>query len=331
MKIQELIQALEKTRPGIASKDIIEAMSYYFFSGTDVITYNDKISIQYPLTTEFSLFVKATDLYKFVSKVKADEISMIEKDNKLVISSKKARATLATVDDTEVRQRIDSVSKSLKSTSWLELPDNFCDNISLCQYTASKTESEGTLTCVFINGNDVVSSDNNRVSHAVNSVSMETILVKASEVKHLMAIKPVKYAVTESWLHFGSKEGCIFSMRNIKGDYPDYLQFFNFDGTEINLPKEVLEGVDLTSILADSKDPIIDFKITKGFCMLSVQSDSGQIAHRSKIEYNGEDISFTINPDFLKEMVKHSYSIVIGDGKARLKTENFSMLTLLFG
>ena len=321
---------LEKLKPGILTKEVVEGLSYFYFSGSEIVTYNDKISIQHPLKTDFQLFVKAQDLYKLISKLTVEEIALFEKDSKLHVQCKTLKANLSTIEDSEIKTRIDNVSDSLKKAKWKTLPDNFSDSISLCMFTASKQESEGTLTCVYVKGKDCISSDNTRVSHAILNSDVDNLFLKASEIKNLIAITPSKYAVTNSWIHFKNKDKCIFSIRNIVGDYPDYLQFFDFEGTEVKLPKEIIEGIDITSILSDPSDPSVKFKITKGFCTLSVNSEAGTITHRSKIDYKDKDINFTINPNFLKEMMSHSSSIIIGKDKAKLQTDNFSLLALFF-
>lgn len=319
-------------RPGVDTKDIVESMTYYFFSGTDIITYNNKISIQHPFKSEFKLFVKAKDLFGLLSKTTMEEVSLKEKDGKLNVSSKKFKANLATIIDEEVVARIKAVEKSLKKIKWETLPENFCTNLSLCSYTASKQESDGTLTCVYINKTDCSSSDNNRVSHAILSSEMDTMLVKASEIKNLMAIAPLEYSVTKSWLHFRNKENCIFSIRRISGDFPEFLQFFEFKGIKLDLPKDILEGVDIASIFMDSDDSAINFNIKDNICIISIKSDNGKIQHRSKIKYKGKEIAFSINPDFLREMMQYSSTITLGKDKIKLQTENgYSLLTALFG
>lgn len=317
---------------GITTKDTIESMSYIMFSGTNIITYNDKISIQFPYKTDFHLFVKAMDIYKFMSKLKDEFVILEKKEDKLNISCKSIRARLSTIFDEDAEERIAKVSKSLKKAIWKDLPDNFTTKASLCSFTASKNESDHTLTCIYINGKDIISSDNNRVAHAKLSEKMDEMFIKASEIKNLTSINPIEYAITKSWLHFRGLEGCVFSIRRVDGTFPDYLQFFNFTGTTINLPKEILTGIDITSILMENIDSAITFKISNGFCHISVQSDSGAAKYRSKIDYNGKEIKFTANPDFLKEMMNHSSSIIFSKDKAKLNTDDgdFSLLMSLF-
>jgi len=330
MKRTELLSALEKIKPGIASRGIVESMTYYFFSGKEVVTYNDKISIQYPLETSFSLFVKASDLLKIVSKSTSDTISLVEKGNKLNIKSAKLKASLATIKDEEITSRIANVNKSIEEVKWKKLPDNFSECISLCFFAASKVESDQTLTCLHIDKKDCCASDNMRIAYAVFNSPMDNMLLKASEVGNLISINPTSYAISKAWLHFKNEDGCIFSIRQVNGFFPEVLELFKFEGTKIKLPQSITEGIDMASIFADDIQPSIDVKISNNICIISVKSDGGSLAYRSKIKYSGDDVTFVVNPQFLMEMMKHSTSITVCEDKAKLETENFSLITALY-
>ncbi|MDP8268191.1 MAG: hypothetical protein P9L97_05630 [Candidatus Tenebribacter davisii] len=331
MKTKELLSVLNKVKPGIAAKNIIESMTYFYFSGTNIITYNDKISIQHQLQTDFALFVKAQDLYNLVSKITTKDIDLVEKDGKLNISCKTMKAKLSTINDSEIKIRIDEISTLIEKAKWKPLSENFSESVKVCVYTASKQDSDGTLTCIYVNGKNCISSDNARISHSILKSDMDEMFIKASEVQSLINTNPTEYAISNSWLHFKNEEGCIFSIRKVSGEYPDFLQFFEFEGEKVELSKGVLEGIDLTSVLVDDSDPAIKFKISNNSTLLSIKSDGGTVTHRSKIKYDGKDIEFTINPEFLKEMMRHSSTIILGKDKAKLKTENFSLLTTLYG
>ena len=113
MNRKKLLDVLKKVKPGIAEKDIVESMTYFYFSGKEVVTYNDKISILHPLETDFNLFVKADDLYKIVSLSKADVLKIEEKGNNLNIRSPKMNVNLTTIIDEEIVDRIKLIEKSL--------------------------------------------------------------------------------------------------------------------------------------------------------------------------------------------------------------------------
>ncbi len=333
MKInrKELLNILDEIKSGADTKNVVGSLGYYLFTGKDIITYNDKISIQHPLKTDFNLLVKANDFYKIISKIKDDTISLGENDGKLGISCKSAKIILASIYDEELNDRIKHITKSLNSTKWEELPGNFIESVLVCSFTASTQESDGTLTCVYVNENTCVASDNNRISFADLDKDIDEMFIKASEIKTLVSILPTSYAITESWLHFKGDNGCIFSIRRTDGQFPDFLPFFDFEGIAIDLPSSLTDGIDLTSVLMDADDPSMNFKISNNVVILSIKNENGKSMHRSKIKYSGADIDFAVNPEFLKEMMKHSSSLILGKDKAKLKTENFSLLTALYG
>ena len=72
MKINkvELQEALEKVKPGLASRELIEQSTSFAFMGDRVVTYNDEISISHPVKNlDVTGAVKAQTLYAFLNKI----------------------------------------------------------------------------------------------------------------------------------------------------------------------------------------------------------------------------------------------------------------------
>lgn len=330
MKRKDLLSALLAVKPGIATKDVIESMTYFFFSGDAVISYNDIISIQYPLKTSFNTFVKADDFFKVVSKVKSETVEFKLDEASLNMKADKMMSSFATIFDDSIVSRIQTVSDSLKDASMKKLPVDFIDAVKLCSHVASKNESDSMLTCLYVSKKNVVCTDNVRIAHYTMKTAMDEFMVKASEMKALIAINPTKYAVTSKWAHFSNDEGCVFSIRLVKGNYPDMIKFTDFDGIDIKLPKDILDGVDIASIFSEDADDAISITIIKGKCRVFKESDAGKIDFRTTIDYNGQDITFKINPELLKEMMAHTTNIVVAVRSARLETDSFVLVTSLF-
>jgi len=330
MNRKNLLTALTQILPGVDKKKTVESLSYFYLSRQHIISYNNKISIRFPLQTDFSAFIKANDLFNLVSKASADEVLMKKDGDKVKIKIGKVQGTLATIEDEEFTVRLQNVSESLEGVKWMKLPDTFEECVLLCAFAASKSESEGTLTCVRISGVDATATDNSRIAHAKMSSEMKPLFLKASEVKSLLGINPTHYAGSKAWLHFKNEDGCVFSIRKVKGEFPDCLPMFDFEGTEVTIPKEVLEGVDIASIFIDDSTPSISINISANKCVVTVESEAGNIKHSSDINYKGKEINFKINPDFFNEMMKHSTTLIVSDDKAKLSTENFSLVVCLY-
>ena len=328
---KSLLDALNAVRPGVANKDIVESMTYFYFSGTHVISYNDIISIQYPLKTEFSTFVKADEIFKVVSKLKTDQISFELKDSILVVKAKDIQSKFATINDEDISARVKAIKESVDKCKFRNLPENFNEVAKLCAFVASKNESEETLTSIHIKGSSISSTDNVRIAIAKLSENMPDMLLKASEVKNLIGIDPVSYSVDNSWLHFKNEIGCIFSIRKVKGSYPDVSQFTSFEGVNISLPKSILNGLDIASVFVDVTDPAVQISLKKGYCRIFKEGEGGEVDYRKKISYEGSEVNFIINPAFLIEMLAHSTDITIAEDKARLTSGDFTLVTALYG
>ena len=74
MKISrvELLEALEKVKPGLANKELIEQSTSFAFIGDRVVTYNDEISVSHTVKGLENMrgAIKAKTLYEFLARVK---------------------------------------------------------------------------------------------------------------------------------------------------------------------------------------------------------------------------------------------------------------------
>ena len=306
-------------------------MTYFYFTGTHVVTYNNIVSIQHPLKTNFKAFVKANDFFNIIQRVSSEKIVTKLENGKLKLKAGKVNATLQTINDEEVTTRIEGISKQASGLKWLRLPENFSDAVSMCKFATSKNESDQTLTCVKLDGTSCIAADNKRAAFAKLAKPVKPMLLKATEVKALFDINPTGYALNKSWLFFRNKTGCTFAIRRVQGNYPDFLSLFDFEGNTVEIPEEILEGVDIASIFTDDDTEKINVSVSNGMCKISVQSDAGQMEYSNPITYKGDSFEFSIAPDFLEEMMKHSTEITIHESRAKITSGDFMMVISLYG
>lgn len=312
-------------------KDIVEGMKNFYFDGKNVITYNDKVSIMHPFKTDFKSFINADTLYKLISKLPSKQFKIKQKENQINVLAKGVNVTLSAIMDQEVINRISVVNKGIKKVEWKKLPENFSDCINLCSFAASTSETESTISCIRLDNKICVATDSKRLAYAKLNSKIEPMFIKASEVKHLLGIKPTHYGSNKGWLFFKNKDKCVFSIRKIEGEFPKWKHLFKFDGTQVNLPKELLRGIDLASVFTENGSVLpLDIYIEKNTCYLTIKTDGGKLDYRIPIEYDQEPIDFVINPDFLKEMMRFDTTITFVEGKAKLETENYAVLTALW-
>lgn len=329
---KETLEILQAVKPGLAVKDIVESMTNFYFSGSTVVTYNDKISISYPFKTDFLGFVRADTLYNLIAKLPESKFKLQQKGDFINLISKGVNVKLPSLGDEEVIKRINVVNQETEKVKWKKLPTNFCAGISICSFVASKAESESTISCVYVTKDKCVGTDNKRVAFANLDKEMPDLFIKASEVKHLIKIEPIKYGISKGWLFFKNKVGSVFSIRKIEGSFPEWEELFNFEGKSVELPKNITQGVDLASVFSQiDHSATLGVIIEKNLCKILINTEGGNLKYKVPVDYNDEPIEFVVNPDFLKEMLQHSTTITFADQKAKLETENYSILTVLYG
>jgi len=330
----QVLTILGAIKPGLASKDIVESMKNFYFSGETVVTYNDRISVLYPFLTDFKGFVRADTLYSLIDKLPESKFKLKQKEggSGVILTSKGVSVDLPSIMDEEVVTRIGVVNKEITEANWQDLPTNFSDSISVCSFAAAKSEVASTISCVYINGDKVVATDSKRIAFAKIDKEMPALFIKAEEVKNLVAIKPTHYSVSNGWILFKSSSGSIFSIRKIDGSFPEWEPLFEFEGNVVELPKTILHGIDLASVFTKiDLSAVLSITIGENLCKIVITTEGGNLKYQVPLDYEGEAISFVVNPDFLKEMIKHSTVITFAESKAKLETETYSILTALYG
>lgn len=331
MKINrlEFIDILQKIRPGLGKKDIVEQTTHFIFTGKNLLTYNDQISISYPFRSKIKCSVPADEFYKILNEIDCDDLEISLEESILYFETKKVKVQLS------VNLEIDKALLIEVNEDWKRLPSNFAESISFCSFSASKDMTHPVLTCLYINGQHVVSSDNYRISQYYMKGKMkDTFLFPASVVKELIKFPIQSYSISESWLFFKTEDDVVFSCRRMEGDFPDISKLFEIKGKEIILPKETKKAVNVSSILAEGEfesDRKIKVKIKDGKLTCSGEREIGKIDFCIEAKsLKGKEFSFGINPEFFNMILAKSNSVIIEDNKLLFIAENFKHIISLF-
>ena len=324
MKKTELIKALEAVRPGLANKEMIEQSTSFAFMQDRVVTYNDEISISYPIQDlDLTGAIKAEELYAFLSKAKTEDIEVEIDDAEIRLKAGRAKAGFTL--QAEITLPLDEIGGT---TKWKSVPDGLLEAIKFVSFGCSTDMSRPVLTCVHVtkSGNIEGGSNTRLTRYQTNPLPehIPTFLLPATSAKQL-----VKYAATEmawgkGWIHFKTKEGCVFSCRVIEEDYPDISAILAVEGTEFQFPKTIDDILDRAAIFAlkgDSKDGDITVSLEKNKITLASKNVAGWVEDSANIRYKGELVSFFINPIFLKEIVPKTRQCVLGKASMRFESD----------
>lgn len=331
VKREELLKILAAVKPGLAKKELVEQATHFIFAGKNIITYNDRICISHPFETDFSCSVKADDFYKLLLKMEADEVELVYDKDVLLIKSGKVKSGMAASKDTKVLDLVDLLE--LDKQKWLTIPEGFTEGIYLCMFSISKDVSQGFLSCLGVQGDMIMSSDDVRISsYKMKSKIKKNFLIPLTSVIELIKFKPIKYSVSDAWVYFKTEDDVCFSSRNVEGEFPDLQEYFKTEGLELKLPKELRSAIDLTMIMAEGEVDLskkISVSIGPDGITCRGEKETGWVEKEVEFKYKGKKITFFINPQFFGQVLSKSTVMTLGEGKALFESDQFKHIMSL--
>lgn len=334
IKREELRKALEIIKPGLARKEVIEQTTSFVFMNGRVVTYNDEISISHPVPNlDVSGVVKPDELYKLLSKLKQEEITLEVTENEIILKAGKAKAGFTLVRDIKLplgETGLDALAES----RWPTLPENFVEGVQFAMQSCGHDMSRPKLTGVHITPTFAEGSDMYRLSvHKFKTrLGIDEVLIPASSMKVVCARKPTHVFLDTAWIHFRNEEDTIISCRIFQDKYADTSKIREVDGLEIQFPKSIREMLDRVSIFSKREhfvDEAITIALSEKRITISGQSDSAWFEETANVRYSGEVLEFRITPDLLFTIIDQANICTLTDNKIKFAGEDWEYLAML--
>lgn len=337
MKKQDLLTALETVKPGLASKEMIEQSTSFAFMNGRVVTYNDEISISYPVTDlDIEGAIQAEELYKLLNRLKDDEIEIKLKKNELLLQCGKVEAGLTL--QKEIKLPLEEIGEQGK---FKKLPEGFLESIRRAVTTCSSDMSRPVLTCVYVSKEGVVvGSDSFCITKCQVTdeegvdvlIPVKEFLLPASAAVQVIRLKPTKIATGDGWVHFQTDEGTVLSCRVFNDTYPDYKPFMNVEGVEIKLPNGIEEILNRATVFA-KRDHFMDERITISLedkkILVESKSDAGWFKETARVRYNDSPVSFSITPYLIIDILKDSTTCILSEDRLKFEGVGWEYITIL--
>lgn len=334
MKIdkKELQSALEKVKPGLAGRELIEQSTSFAFMGDRVVTYNDEISISHPVAgLDVQGAVKARALYEFLNKIHREEIDIEWEEQQVVIKAGRAKAGL--VFEQEVRLPVEELGEIGK---WNKLPEDFVKALKFCYPCCTRDMSRPILTCVHIKGKTVNASDSYQIVRYEldEKFPLKEILIPASSARELVKYNVKEIAGGESWIHFKTDQDTIFSTRVLVGDFPETSKHLEFEGEEFTFPKNIDQILERAHIFSkkelDTGDfPLVMIEIKDKKITASAKNESGWFKETARVKYSGAPIAFSVGIAFLHDIFSRIQTCTICDQKIGFAGDNWKHVVAL--
>ena len=330
MKINkaELQVALEKVKPGLAQKDLIEQATSFAFIGDRVVTYNDEISISHPVKGlgDMKGAIKAQALYEFLNKVKKDEIELEQEENQVIIKAGRSKAGL--IFESEVKLPVEEIGEIGK---WRKLPEGVVDALKLCYPCCTRDMSRPVLTCVHVKPDIVEATDSYQIIryNLKGKIPRDGFLIPATSVKELVKYDIKEIALGESWVHFRTEDETVFSARVVGGDFPDISKHLKLEGAEFSFPDAMKEALDRAIIFAKKSTstgdiPTVTIDVKDGQMKLFATNEYGWFEERMKTQHKDANFKFTIGIEFMISLFERLKACKIDKEKIGFGGENWT-------
>lgn len=336
MKINkdQLKKALEIVKPGLANKEVIEQSTSFAFIKGRVVTYNDEISVSHPIKDlDLEGAIQADELYKFLAKVKSDEIDITIHDEEIVLKCGRATSGFALMSEVTLPLENEISEKG----KWFDIPDKFLEFLTFASMSCSSDMSNPKLVCVHVNEKGFIeSSDNFRITHCKlkTELPIATFLIPGTSVNIITKINVTKIAEGKGWIHFKSKEGTIVSCRTFKETYVDTTAFLKplKKGIHIQLPNSLKDVLDRAIIFAKRSqmiDESIDVDIYDKTLLVKSKSETSWFEETVPIKYDGPSVTFAVTPYLLKDIITQTNECVLTGNMLNFKGEDWIYITML--
>lgn len=337
----DLINALKQVMPGVEEKTIgFDVANAVMFDGELVKTFNDSISVSYPFKTDIECLVKAKELFVVLNKIDSENIRMVLLDNnKLQISGGRTTLKMTTLDPSKFVSLVDNLL--LQNSEWVELPDEFCEGLRLCNAFSCSDSARPSLSGVFVVGDGLAASDSIKAAfyHLDTNVG-EPFMVPGRVVNDLVKIgKLDEFSVSGGWVHFRNDKNACFSFRRVNIDFPieqikGYLDFEGLD-EEHQFPEELFKSIERASVFSYSNDAgseyVEIFVDKRGNMIVSGGKQFGQIKEKiAKGDWSfPKESRITVNPKIFMDMISMNRKFYLKNKLILMRTGKLDSVSAL--
>ena len=334
MKIntKELLNALTTVKPGLSNRELIEQANSFAFIDGRVVTYNDEISVSHPIKNlDITGSIKAEELYKFLNKIKAEEIDVSMTETEIIFKSGKSKA--AFLLEQEIKLDLEEISAKKK---WKKLPKDFMKHVQFVAPSASKDASTAALTCVHVRADGVVeATDRYRVASYKGNEGLDEFLLPSDIVSIVAAMNPSKIFVEKQWVHFKSDTETIMSCRIFSAEFPqvDPILKMPKDSMKIEFPEKVKEVIEKATIFAKrqfSFEEFIYLTLSKNSIKVEALSEAARFEETIKCDYKGAEFAFKTNPNLFLDILKQKvFTASLCSNRIKFQTDDWQYVAVL--
>lgn len=322
---EELLSQLESVQAGLSQKEVYEQSSCFVFQDGRVLTFNEDVACSLACPLEgIEGAVQADALLKLLHKMKGETLSVEQENGNLILTKGRERVRLKM--ESEITLPVAVVEKPGKN--WTELSPEFLEALAIVQECAAKDETRYDLTCVHIHPKWLEATDQYQfIRYRLKTGETESILVKKSQLSHIVGLGMTEFNRTSTWIHFRNPTGVQLSCQwapSADYEFPTkgISKFLETKGVPLSLPKGLADAAEKAAIISSNNTETDEIKVTLKNGQVRVvgyAKDVGKYErYFAKIKYSGRPLSFTISPKLFQEIVKRHPEALITENLIRV-------------
>lgn len=336
MKRVELLNAMKDIVQGVEKVTSPEGMDYVLIDRDWMRSFNDTISVSYPIKTGLHCAVKAQEFYQLLSKYEGEDVTLTDEGNKLLLASDKAKARLLKFTSDKFaafESKINGLSVC-ESSNWIPITPDFSEGANFCLLSAA---SEGRLEGVAFFKDTILSSDNLTASQYISGVDVGKFVLSSKILIDLLKISNKwKFICKDgAWVHL-KEDNLVVSAKVWTGEnYPAELVKKLFSPTEARTTYEFPEGIikiiERAEVLASSG-------ALEGLTHLTLRHEEGELVVKCEKTDVGDfeeriawpekampaNIELSLSPVFLKKILSTTRTFSAGPKSVMLTAGNYS-------
>lgn len=347
---RELLRELEKAKPALADKDLLEELLFFWFDKDTITAYNDKtLGIQVPFETKLRGGLRGTILLGLLSNSLGEvEIESAEKGDVVIkIGGKKTKSTklkmpLLAID--RVPYELPDVSKAKPVTLTAAFYEGLKTVMTSVSATANVPDLKG-VTIVNQAALQLYTTDAKTISWAtIKDVKGwpikpgHRVILPIPFVEQLVALGDdrTKLHLTEDDVVAITGDGAMLFAGLIESDRPinfqETIETARKDVQLVTMPKKLklmLERADV--MLMGQQEQVIDMAVEDGELDLHTSTFYGVLRDNVQLEEIPKDVSLKANPGLLKRALPNCTTFGMSNDTVIVAGENFMHLVANYG
>ena len=334
--VLDILKQLEMAQVVLDEKGLVDFTANLIFKNGRLHASNDRLLIVSPIAIKAEFSTNGFDFYKALSGA-SGEADLMTTADKILISAKKVKAELSKYVIEDSLAWLDQIDEAIvsKLDNFQDLPKTFWEGLDWCKFSAGKDVSVRAITCVRVQGDKALSTDNYRASRYIfdKDTGIDVLIPKENVASLLKFPGLTKFMLLTQndlpvWLCFLNPEtGFICGTRLVIGVFPDTQAFFDQTGEVITLPVELKDQVSRAGKFAEGiadETTSITIKMGSKIIKTIAQKASGTLEQSTEAEYDGKEIIFYTIPALFEQILSKVSKITLCEGFLLFDVDKFS-------